>query len=424
MVLKMGKLTDKQIRTWIKNNHRFECVGDGDNLYLRYRQTDKRPVWFMRFKIAKIEQKLFMGRYPDMTLAAAREAAKLNRLEILKGNNPADTKREAKRAAAAKAIAEQSAQTVAELVEEWFKKNVDGKLDSAHVRRLSFNKYVIPAIGKLKIEAVQPRHIITMLEKTAETAPTTANDLLTWCRQMFNYAIKRQIIATNPTAAFDTKDAGGKEGSRDRYLTHGELSLLFKAMREADKFTDQHYRATKLLLLLGCRKGELLTAKRSAFDLDKAVWQMSPDNKTESPIDIPLVPAAVEVLSKLLSVQIDRSEYLFPAGGVRTSKKGHIDVGYLNKPLKNWVQPLMNVEPFTIHDFRATMRTHLTSNAIGVDVFVAERCLNHKIPGMAGVYDRGDYFIERRAALEKWAAFLQTAEEGKDWNVTPLRRAV
>ena len=400
----------------------FDCVSDGDNLYLRYRATDKKPVWFMRFKVAKIEQKLIIGRYPDMSLSKARDDARIKRLEIHQGYNPADTKRELKRAAAAKAIAEQSAQTVSELVDEWFKKNVEGKLDSAHTRRLSINKYLIPAIGKLKIEAVQPRHISDMLEKTAETAPTTANDLLSWSRQMFSYAIKRQIITANPAAAFDIRDAGGSESDRDRYLTHQELVLLFKAMREADKFTEQHYRATKLLLLLGCRKGELLTAKRSAFDMEKAVWRMSPDNKTESPIDIPLAPAALEILQELLSTQIERTEYLFPAMGIRTSKKGHIDVGYLNKPIKNYVMPLMGVESFTLHDLRATMRTHLTSNAIGVDVFVAERCLNHKIPGMAGVYDRGDYFVERRAALEKWAAFLQTAEEGKDWNITPLRK--
>jgi len=110
---------------------------------------------------------------------------------------------------------------------------------------------------------------------------------------------------------------------------------------------------------------------------------MSPDNKTKTAFAVPLVPAVVAILRELLSVQIDSSEYLFPAMGVRTSKKGHIDVGYLNKPIKELVFPLMDVEPFTLHDLRATMRTHLTSNAIGVDEFVAERCLNHKIPGMA-----------------------------------------
>jgi len=82
-----------------------------------------------------------------------------------------------------------------------------------------------------------------------------------------------------------------------------------------------------------------------------------------------------------------------------------------------------DIENFTLHDFRTTMRTHMASKALGVDRFVAERCLNHKIPGMAGVYDRGDYFEERKEALELWAAFLATCENGEKWNVTPIRKA-
>jgi integrase len=419
----MAQLEDKQIRTWIKNNIRFEAKSDGNGLYLRYRETDKSPIWFLRFKVAKIEQRLIIGRYPDMTLSMARKESAIHRVEIQKGNNPADTKRETKRATAAKAIAEQSAQTMSELVDEYFRRNVDGKLKSAHNRRLSIDKYLIPAIGKLKIEAVEPRHIAAMLETIAETAPTTANDILSWSKQIFNYAIKRQIIKNNPAFAFDASDAGGREKHRTRYLTYEELEKLFKAMRESKRFSRHHYLAVKLLLLLGCRKGELLKAKRSDFDLAKAVWHMSPDNKTESPIDIPLTASAMELINELMKYWIDGNEYLFPARGVRSAKRGHVDEGYLNKPMKNWVLPLMdNVDNFTLHDFRATMKTHLCSKALGVDRFVAERCLNHKIPGMDGVYDRGDYFEERKGALGLWANFLEACESGKEWNVTSIRK--
>jgi hypothetical protein len=37
---------------------------------------------------------------------------------------------------------------------------------------------------------------------------------------------------------------------------------------------------------------------------------------------------------------------------------------------------------------------------------VAERCLNHKLPGVQGVYNTHDYFAERKAALETWTALL------------------
>jgi hypothetical protein len=45
-------------------------------------------------------------------------------------------------------------------------------------------------------------------------------------------------------------------------------------------------------------------------------------------------------------------------------------------------------------------------------------CLNHKLSGVEGIYDRHTYFEERKDALAKWAAFLLACEVGD--NVTPL----
>ncbi|ELF2503929.1 TPA: site-specific integrase, partial [Escherichia coli] len=38
-------------------------------------------------------------------------------------------------------------------------------------------------------------------------------------------------------------------------------------------------------------------------------------------------------------------------------------------------------------------------------------------------YNRHQYFDERKAALAQWADLLVALESGKDYNVTPLRRA-
>lgn len=42
-IRKMPKLTDMQIRAWIKAGERFEGRADGNGLYLRYREADKTP---------------------------------------------------------------------------------------------------------------------------------------------------------------------------------------------------------------------------------------------------------------------------------------------------------------------------------------------------------------------------------------------
>ncbi|MGK3503256.1 hypothetical protein ACSLO3_27205, partial [Escherichia coli] len=42
---------------------------------------------------------------------------------------------------------------------------------------------------------------------------------------------KRHALEINPCSAFEVSDAGGKEVSRDRWLTRDELIRLFEAMR-------------------------------------------------------------------------------------------------------------------------------------------------------------------------------------------------
>jgi integrase len=56
------------------------------------------------------------------------------------------------------------------------------------------------------------------------------------------------------------------------------------------------------------------------------------------------------------------------------------------------------IQPFTPHDLRRTFRSLLAEN--GVDPYTAERCLNHKIRGVAGMYDCHDYFKIRKEAMD------------------------
>jgi integrase len=66
---------------------------------------------------------------------------------------------------------------------------------------------------------------------------------------------------------------------------------------------------------------------------------------------------------------------------------------------------------FTIHDLRRTARSLL--GMLGVDIIIAEKCLNHTLGGLVDVYDRGDYLTERMEALEKLSRFLAACEEAR-----------
>jgi integrase len=88
----------------------------------------------------------------------------------------------------------------------------------------------------------------------------------------------------------------------------------------------------------------------------------------------------------------------------------HIAESTLPVALSKVKTQMQNVENFTLHDFRRTARTHLA--ALGVDPIVAERCLNHRIKGVEGIYNRHQYFNERRTALTLWEEELDRLEKG------------
>ena len=77
-------------------------------------------------------------------------------------------------------------------------------------------------------------------------------------------------------------------------------------------------------------------------------------------------------------------------------------------------------KPFTPHDLRRTAATHMTS--IGVQRLVVSKVLNHVDGGVTAVYDRHAYDAEKREALEKWAAHLQTL--GLDAAITKFEAKV
>ena len=95
-------------------------------------------------------------------------------------------------------------------------------------------------------------------------------------------------------------------------------------------------------------------------------------------------------------------------GETRRNRYEHVSPDTLNVALRRL--KLLDIEHFTVHDMRRTARTHLAR--LGVDRFVAERSLNHKLGSVEGIYDRHDYFAERAAALGTWASLLAKVERG------------
>lgn len=419
----MGKLNDMQIRGWIKAGERFEGRSDGDGLYLRFRETDSAPVWRFRYRLAGKQRVMNVGSYSTLSLADARKVSRELRAKVSLGHDVAGEKQAQKASAIALIEAGKLAITVSQLADDYFERMIVGRWKHPNIVRSRIERDIKPNIGHLAVDAVKPLHIDALLHTIVQRgAPTVANDVLRWVRRMFDFAVKRHIVQYNPASAFDLSDAGGREEARERALSRDELILLFAAMRNAKGFTYENRLTVKLLLLLAVRKQELTAARWKEFDLDQAIWRLPAERtKNEMAVDIPLSDSALACLRELRRLS-EGSAWVLPARKAQQQMLPHIHENTLNTALAK-VKPLMpDMESFCVHDFRRTARTHLA--ALGVDTHIAERCLNHKIRGIEGTYNRHDYFDERRKALALWAEFLETCERGIAENVFPVRQSI
>ena len=413
----MGNFKDTQLKALAKK--KIGRHHDGDGLYFVVPKSVRKngdgsgkveapgkPYWMLRFTYNKKRHEMTLGRYPDLSAAEARLEAALKKRQVREGQNPIALKKRAE---------EEEIKTVNDLFKDWHEENKN-RLKHWKIPERVYQKDISPHIGALNVDQVTARDIRRVIKTINDSGrPTISNDALLYCKQLFNHGIKIDVVGANPASAFQVTDAGGIEKSRDRALTLEEVRLAFKTFRENQHiFTRDNYLACALLVLLGVRKSELCEARWNEFDLDKAVWELPKErSKSGVGLTIPLPDLALEMFTEL-KTRSAGSEYVLPSR--RQAKRPHMGPDTLNRaigkmfgyePGKNTNPPNLmgDMEYFRVHDLRRTCRTLLAS--IGVPGHVAERCLNHKLKGVEGIYDQYDYFDERKDALTQLAELLK-----------------
>ncbi|MBO2643888.1 tyrosine-type recombinase/integrase [Shewanella algae] len=394
----MGSLTVKEIEAKLRQS----AIGrhaDGDGLYLVIPKSGD-PYWMLRYSYAGKRKEMTLAKYSDLKLADARLKAAEQMKQVRLGSDPIQAKRQA---------AQTRVNTVQDLFDDWYP-GLEKRLKHPEIPLRIFSKDIAPKVGKISLNDVTPVDIRDLLRKITDSGrPTIANDALMYCKQLFNHGIKLGLISFNPASAFSVTDAGGIEKSKDRALTLEELKQFFAvAAQNPVYFGRDNYLACALLVTLGVRKSELTEAAWSEFDLTEYEWNL-PASRSKSGvgITIPLPPIVMEWL-KELEVRACGSNYVFP--NRRQGKKEHMGTDTLNRAIsklfgrdpgkaKKPDNLMGDIPHFTVHDLRRTCRSLLARQGTSGDV--AERCLNHKLKGVEGIYNRHDYLEERRAALEK-----------------------
>ena len=170
----------------------------------------------------------------------------------------------------------------------------------------------------------------------------------------------------------------------------------------------------KLLFLTGARLNEVAGMEWRELDLDARTWTLPASRvKNKQAHVIPLSDIAIDIIRALPVIEPRRFVFTTTrrthVSGFSNGKKG-IDAamkaaaGEGADPIPNW----------RLHDIRRSTATGLQK--LGVRLEVTEACLNHisgSRRGIVGVYQKHDYALEKRQALEAWATRTRRDRAGR-----------
>ena len=385
-------LTDIQIRKWIRVGEPL-AKSDGGGLTFTLSAVGA-AVWVLRFRHAGRRQEVTLGRYPDLSLAAARLMAAKKRLALVEGVNPADEVRKAK---------SHRDWTIGELSRD-YKELVLSTLAESTQRSYGRNlKRIENGMGAMSVQSVGPADVVAQIERVKAGWV----ELFTlWCalRGIIKHAAGKKLIVASPCAGIQLEAIIGKRPEKRTrlMLTDDEIAVLMNADMNLENLL-----SVRILLATGVRISELNNALKANVHLEEKRWHI-PKTKTGNAIDIPLSKAVTEWFETLIDIA-GNSDYVLPARSrarmARYDGDAAVSKDAMREAIDYWIeQHSPKIRRFTPHDLRSTMKSHLRK--LGVPREVSEMCLNHKLPGVEGIYDQHTYYDERRIALEKWSDFL------------------
>ena len=365
--------------------------------------------WVFQYKIGAKHRRITFGKYPALDTAKAREQAAELHARVRLGHDPAGAK------ADARAHANETFEASARKYLAWQQKQVRPSTYGENERHLLRN--LAPLHG-LRIDTLDKRNIAAQLTRlTIATGPIQANRTRASLAKFLDWCLREGLVENNQ-ALLTNKNA---ENTRSRVLDNVELAEIWRALPANDFGT-----ITKLLILTGQRKREIADLYWSETDFERGEIRLPAERtKNHREHTVPLASPAIA----LLEAQIRRHgrDQLFGAGHGGFSGwskcKSKLDQAILEarKKVDKKAKP---IPPWIIHDLRRAAATGMAE--LGIQPHIIESILNHVSghkSGVAGIYNKSTYEREKRAALALWAEHVLALVEGRQSNITPLKRA-
>lgn len=388
----------------------LHAVGGVAGLALQVSPSSARS-WVLRVMVGGKRREMGLGGYPDVTLAGAREKARIARDKIDNGIDPV-AERLTQRSVLAAAIA--SMMTFKEAAEKYIAAHEAGWKSAKHAAQWNntLTAYAFPIIGSIAVADIETSHVMRILEKDNfwNTKTETASRVRGRIESVLDWATVRGYRKGDNPARWRGHIEHLLAARADIQKTEHHAAMDY---REVGAFIAQRHqegmgaRALEFAILCASRSGEVRGAEWSEMDLDAGVWTIPANRmKAEREHRVPLTDKALALLEAL--PRMPGTNLVFP------NIKGTV----LSDMTLTAVLRRMGA-PVTAHGFRSSFRDWAGETS-AYPREVIEHALAHQLKDKAeAAYARGSLFDKRRRLMTDWAKFCGT--EAKAANVTPIR---
>jgi integrase len=416
----MAALSDKSVATARRGEHSDDLVR-GLILMVRHSTAKNRPAalrrtWVLRFSVGGKRQRIGLGAYPLVGLAAARRKARDALRAIDEGKDPS-------RAGKARLRADMEASTLtfgravdrylAEVAQP-FKNAIN---DQTRERGL---RVICVALHSLPVERITPLDIAAILRSLR---PGTAKKTQSALRALFSFAMlemaHRGVHFLNPASADLLKAVGYSARRAHTRYPALDFRLIPEFVHALDAIDTPVARCLQFIALTASRSRAARLMRFDQVDFDARVWRCPAEQMKDSvhrseTFVVPLSDAALEVIGKPGS-----SPFVFSArDGEPINDMTLITLTRaLRREHDDWRDPASG-KPFVIHGLRSSFRSWAQFHRL--DREVAELALGHRVYGQVErAYARGDLLDSRRELMDAWA---RHCEGSPSENVVPLKR--
>ena len=390
------KLNVKQVKSLTTKG----MYNDGGGLNLRITSTGNKS-WIYRYMINHKSRNAGLGKYPDISLSAARAAAKVMRSQVAAGIDPLDSKAESKTTAIKAAAAEQTKaeRTFKWCAEQYIKVQEPEWKNPKHRQQWTNTlvMYAFPSIGSTPITDIDTNAVLSVLEPIWLTKNETASRVRGRLERILSWAkVKGYRSEQNPALWRGHLDHLLPKPSKVQTVKHF-TALPYKDISafvtQLQKQSGMASKALEFSIMTACRTQEVLGCRWDEIDFEGAIWTIPAGRmKMGKEHKVPLPTSVTHLLSSLPKT----CDFVFP------SQK--------HKCLTNMAMPKcikrMKYD-CTVHGMRSCFRDWAAEET-NFPNQVCEMALAHTIGNAAeAAYRRGELLNKRRKLLEEWSEYIK-----------------